>query len=237
MVHPSQARTIDNPVEQERLLAQGWLIGTPKPKTKDAKRMRLSRAQRRAEGWMSLLLWLSPEDVAAVKAALKTGEENYDDDSRKWSRRMSWAQEQNAKGQKHLKWITNPRVRPSWRGCKACEYQAALEWSVPSRWQPQLFRDLDRLQALEAAAAPDPDKAQAMKARALHAGAAKVNGLHAAIDAGVELYRLQLVNWTGTATARAIWLTKRIYPDGKTDRSGKPCGWRTVYDHLNTLQL
>ena len=74
MVHPSQARTIDNPVEQERLLAQGWLIGTPRPKTKDAKRMRLSRAQRRAEGWMSLLLWLSPGDVAAVKAALKTGE-------------------------------------------------------------------------------------------------------------------------------------------------------------------
>ncbi|WP_141234426.1 hypothetical protein [Pseudomonas sp. Irchel s3b6] len=101
-----------------------------------------------------------------------------------------------------------------------------LEWSRV---------ELQRLQAQQPA--PDPDKATAMKARALHAGATKTSRKHDAIDAGVELYRLQLVNWTGTDTARAIWLTKRIYPDGKTDRAGKPCGWRTVYNQLKTLLL
>lgn len=76
LVHPSQARTIDNPVEVERLLSMGWLIGKPKPRTKDARRMRLLRDQRRAAGWLSLYLWLSPEEVAAVRA-LKHPNESY----------------------------------------------------------------------------------------------------------------------------------------------------------------
>ena len=118
-------------------------------------------------------------------------------------------------------------------------YQNALDRTVPSQWQPQLRADLTELQAYRAAQQPalDPDKAQAMKARARHAGATKSSRKHAAIDAGVELYRLQLTNWTGTDMARAIWLTRRIYPGGKTDKAGKPCGWRTVYKHLKTLSL
>lgn len=74
LVHPSQARTISNPVEVDRLLAMGWLIGAPKPKTAMAKRMRLLRARRRAAGWVNLTLWMSGEDHAAIKAALHPGE-------------------------------------------------------------------------------------------------------------------------------------------------------------------
>jgi hypothetical protein len=74
LVHPSQARSISNPVEIERLLAMGWLIGAPKPKTVMAKRMRSLRARRRAEGWMSLYLWLAPVDVAAITAIKRPGE-------------------------------------------------------------------------------------------------------------------------------------------------------------------
>lgn len=74
LVHPSQARTIGNPVEIERLLAQGWVLAAPKPKTATAKRMRSLRARRRAEGWLSLYLWLPPGDVAAVTAVKRPGE-------------------------------------------------------------------------------------------------------------------------------------------------------------------
>ena len=74
LIHPSHARTISNPVEVERLLAQGWLIGTPKPKTAMAKRMRSLRQQRRLAGWQSLYLWLSPEQVSAVDASKRQGE-------------------------------------------------------------------------------------------------------------------------------------------------------------------
>ncbi|WP_433737432.1 hypothetical protein [Pseudomonas putida] len=74
LVHPSQARTISNPVEVERLLAMGWLIGAPKPRTKDAKRMRSLRQQRRLAGWLSVYFWLSPEEVAAVTAIKHPGE-------------------------------------------------------------------------------------------------------------------------------------------------------------------
>ena len=117
------------------------------------------------------------------------------------------------------------------------QYQSALDRTVPSQWQPQLRADLDELERLRATqqTAPDPTKVAAMQARAKHAGAARAERLHARIDAGVELYRLQLVNWTGTDTSRAIWLTKRIYPDGKTDSAGNPCGWRTVYNHLKNI--
>ncbi len=74
LVHPSQARTIANPVEIERLLSQGWVLAAPKPKTATAKRMRSLRARRRDEGWLSLYLWLPPEDVAAVTAIRRPGE-------------------------------------------------------------------------------------------------------------------------------------------------------------------
>ncbi|WHH52861.1 hypothetical protein QFA96_12230 [Pseudomonas sp. Ap32] len=74
LVHESQARTISNPVEIERLLSMGWLLAKPKPKTAMAARMRALRAQRRAAGWQSLLLFLPPEEVSMVKAALRQGE-------------------------------------------------------------------------------------------------------------------------------------------------------------------
>lgn len=74
MVHQSQARTITSHEEVERLLAMGWLLAAPKPRTKDAKRMRCLRQQRRLAGWLSLYLWLSPEEVAAVTAAKRAGE-------------------------------------------------------------------------------------------------------------------------------------------------------------------
>lgn len=74
LVHPSQARTISSPVEQERLLAQGWVLAAPKAKTKDAKRMRSQRQQRRLAGWLSIYFWLSPEEVAAVTAIKRQGE-------------------------------------------------------------------------------------------------------------------------------------------------------------------
>ncbi|WP_160106153.1 hypothetical protein [Pseudomonas izuensis] len=74
LVHPSQARTISNPVEVERLLAMGWLIGSPKPKTPMAAKMRSLRARRRAEGWVNLTLWLCPEDHEAIRAAQSPGE-------------------------------------------------------------------------------------------------------------------------------------------------------------------
>ena len=111
------------------------------------------------------------------------------------------------------------------------EYQSGLEWSVPSRWQPQLFRDLDRLQAYDAQAAtvqaktPDPNKV----ARAEHAREAKAAHKRAVLSAGVERYRLQLVSWTGTDTARAKWLVKLIGPDAPH--------WRYVYNYLKTLQI
>lgn len=74
LVHPSQARTIDNPVEVERLLSQGWVLAAPKPKTVMAKRMRSLRARRRAEGWVNLTLWLDAEQAAAVMASQRPNE-------------------------------------------------------------------------------------------------------------------------------------------------------------------
>lgn len=74
LVHGSQARSISSPEEVERLLSMGWLLAAPKPKTAMAKRMRALRAQRRAAGWQSLLLFMPPEDWALVKAALLPGE-------------------------------------------------------------------------------------------------------------------------------------------------------------------
>ncbi|TDF77714.1 hypothetical protein [Pseudomonas sp. H9] len=74
LVHPSQARTIDNPVEIERLLSQGWLLAKPKPRTATAKSMRALRTKRRADGWVNLTLWFAAQDLAAVRAARLPGE-------------------------------------------------------------------------------------------------------------------------------------------------------------------
>lgn len=74
MVHGSHARTISSPEEVERLLAMGWVLAAPRPKTKTAKSMRSLRARRRAAGWLSLLLWLPPDQAVAVAAAKRQGE-------------------------------------------------------------------------------------------------------------------------------------------------------------------
>jgi hypothetical protein len=36
--------------------------------------MRLLRAQRRDQGWLSLLLWIPPDQIAELKAALRPNE-------------------------------------------------------------------------------------------------------------------------------------------------------------------
>lgn len=74
LVHGSYARTIDNPVEVERLLAMGWLLAAPKPKTKEARRMRSLRERRRAAGWANLTLWMDPDQLAAITSAKRPGE-------------------------------------------------------------------------------------------------------------------------------------------------------------------
>lgn len=74
LVHQSQARTIDSPAEVERLLNQGWVIASPKPRTKSASNMRRLNADRRAAGWTTRTLWFSPEQLAVLKAALSPGE-------------------------------------------------------------------------------------------------------------------------------------------------------------------
>lgn len=130
-------------------------------------------------------------------------------------------------------------------------YQNALDRTVPSQWQPQLRADLNELQAYRAAKVgpqicgprkeqPDPDKAQAMQDRARHAGSTKSSRVYAVIDAAVDRHRLQLKDWTGSDTSRAEWLAKQINArKGKFNEDGSPSisGWRTIYNHLNTLQL
>lgn len=74
LVHGSQARCISSPQEVERLLSMGWVLAMPAPRTPTAKRMRDLRAKRRGAGWQSLLLWLPPDQVAIVKAALRPNE-------------------------------------------------------------------------------------------------------------------------------------------------------------------
>ncbi|MHA6232732.1 hypothetical protein [Pseudomonas fluorescens group sp. PF-69] len=66
-------------------------------------------------------------------------------------------------------------------------------------------------------------------ARAQRAREAKAARKRAAVSAGVERYRPQLVSWTGTPTARAKWLAKLLGPDAPH--------WRYVYDHLKTMQI
>jgi hypothetical protein len=75
LVRQSAVQTVLSPDDAERMLASGdWLIATTRPKTRMAARMRLLRNRRSAEGWVPLSFWLSPDQVAAVKAALYPGE-------------------------------------------------------------------------------------------------------------------------------------------------------------------
>lgn len=130
------------------------------------------------------------------------------------------------------------------------QYQAALEWSVPSRWAPQLFADLDRLQAYDAAAttvqtpfeklhesmreglSSDTAKVAAMKARALHAGADKIMYLEAAVEYLLRAHRPQLVSWTGSRHSRAEWAKKQLQA-----AIGYAPGWRTIDTYLDTLHI
>lgn len=76
LARQSQVVSVLSPGDAERMLATDYLQVVPRLKArgKDAKRMRSLRRTRQAEGWLSLDLWLSPEDVAAVKAVKRPGE-------------------------------------------------------------------------------------------------------------------------------------------------------------------
>ena len=111
-------------------------------------------------------------------------------------------------------------------------YQSALDRTVPSQWQPQLRADLNELQAFRAAQqpAPDPDKAEAMKARAKHAGAYKAMRLEAAMMNLLHDHRPQLEKWIGSRRSRAEWAVKQIAGEYVP-------GWRHIDDYLKTLSL
>lgn len=68
------ARAITSPEEVDRLLAGDYLLAAPKARTKSAGRMRKLRNDRREAGWLSLYIWLDPEQVAAVTSAMRPGE-------------------------------------------------------------------------------------------------------------------------------------------------------------------
>ncbi|MFJ3367608.1 hypothetical protein [Pseudomonas sp. NPDC086251] len=76
LARQSQVVTVLSPDDAEKMLASDYLRVMPRIKArgKDAKRMRNLRRARRVEGWLSLNLWLSPGDVAAVKAIKRPGE-------------------------------------------------------------------------------------------------------------------------------------------------------------------
>ncbi|MBK5401326.1 hypothetical protein JFU47_32130 [Pseudomonas sp. TH39(2020)] len=115
------------------------------------------------------------------------------------------------------------------------EYQSGLEWSVPSRWQQQLFRDLDELQRYRAAQqpAPDPDKAKkaAKIARMAHAREYHTMRLEAAMEDLVHDHQLQLplLLWK-SRRSRAEWAQKQIHGEYVPS-------WRTIDDYLKTLSL
>ena len=76
LARQSQVVTVLSPTDAEQMLATDYLRVMPRLKAqgKDAKRARSMRRARRSEGWLSLNLWLSPEDVAAVRAIKRPGE-------------------------------------------------------------------------------------------------------------------------------------------------------------------
>ncbi len=75
LVRQSAVQTVLSSDDAERMLATGdWLIAAPKPRTKMAARMRALNNRRRSQGWSTRTLWFSPDDLAAVRAALNPGE-------------------------------------------------------------------------------------------------------------------------------------------------------------------
>lgn len=73
LVPQCYARAITSPEEQQRLLANGWVIASPRP-GKAAGRMRRLNSERRAAGWTTRTMWFSPDQLAALKAAKRPGE-------------------------------------------------------------------------------------------------------------------------------------------------------------------
>ncbi|UVJ45069.1 hypothetical protein NVV94_05665 [Pseudomonas sp. LS1212] len=142
-------------------------------------------------------------------------------------------------------------------------YQSALDRTVPSPWAGQLRSDLNELQMYRAQQpVPDPVKTAAKKARADNAREDKTRRLKAAMDAVISLYRKQLVDWTGTAGERAIWVQKQIQAEADAEyaalvelncilteshpehrikvKAGNQTlvpGWRYIDDYLKSLHI
>lgn len=95
---------------------------------------------------------------------------------------------------------------------------------VPSPWKQQLDSILAELEHKRAAG----------NAKASTMRESRTADRHAVIDTAVELHRLQLTAWTGSATSRAKWLQRQIAAKN-TDRPVP--GWRYVFNYLKTLQL
>ena len=75
LVRQSAVLTVLSPDDAERQLATGdWRMAMPRPRSKTAKTMRELNNRRRAAGWTTRTLWFSPEQLAALKAALLPGE-------------------------------------------------------------------------------------------------------------------------------------------------------------------
>lgn len=80
-----------------------------------------------------------------------------------------------------------------------------------------LQAELDRLQDLESKQ-PDPDHARVVHAEVGKANRARYSvKIRAAVAAMAERHRLQLVEWTGTANARNLWLRNKIKSAMKLD--------------------
>jgi hypothetical protein len=103
------------------------------------------------------------------------------------------------------------------------ELDNVLRRVVPSPWKQQLD---DILAELEHRRAQGADKAAAMRAQ-------RTADLRTVTDTAVELHRLQLTAWTGSATSRAKWLQRQIAVKGITPVPG----WRYVFNYLKRLQL
>jgi hypothetical protein len=89
-------------------------------------------------------------------------------------------------------------------------YQIALDWSVPSQWQPQLRADLNELQAYRAKA-PDPNELDRLRAeqaerdRQLEAGRLKCSRfLRRVVLAAITNIRAKLEESVSTNRRHAI---------------------------------
>lgn len=60
----------------DRYLATGsYVRASERARSKMTPRMRALRAKRRAEGWSNLNLWIHPDDMEFVRAAMRPGED------------------------------------------------------------------------------------------------------------------------------------------------------------------